>query len=77
MSDVQASFQSLLVALLTGWKVPMLMGNDFKHLLLRDEHLVCSLFMIFLLFGVPFFLSYFSIFVCLFVFEFRVIFHLD
>lgn len=38
ISDVQASFQSLLVALLTGWKVPMLLGNDYTHLLLKDEH---------------------------------------
>lgn len=38
VSDVQASFQSMLVALLTGWKVPALL-NDFSHLLLPDENL--------------------------------------
>jgi len=38
ISDVQASFQSMLVALLTGWKVPKLLG-DFSHVLLQDQHL--------------------------------------
>ncbi len=37
MADIQASFQALLVAMLTGRPQPLLM-NDFSHLLLRDEH---------------------------------------
>jgi len=37
LSDIQSSYQALLVALLTGAKVPPLIG-DFTHLLLKDQH---------------------------------------
>merc|ERR1712146_747538 len=37
MADVQASYQAMSIALLTGWKVPDLI-NDFEHLLIQDQH---------------------------------------
>lgn len=37
VSDVQSSFQSVNIALMTASKAPMLMGN-YEHLLLDDGH---------------------------------------
>ena len=37
-ADIESSFYSLMIAVLTGLKAPKLM-NDFTHLLLEDEHL--------------------------------------
>mmetsp|Transcript_18325 Transcript_18325/g.51595 ORF Transcript_18325/g.51595 Transcript_18325/m.51595 type:complete len:900 (+) Transcript_18325:2459-5158(+) len=38
LSDVQAAVQALSIALVTGYKQPMIV-NSFAHLLLRDKHL--------------------------------------
>jgi len=38
LATIQESFQSMNIALLTGFQAPDLM-NDFTHLLLRDEHI--------------------------------------
>ena len=37
-ADIESSFYSLMIAVLTGLKAPKLM-SDFSHLLLQDEHL--------------------------------------